>query len=64
MAEHVFYSWAAQRTFEPTVVASGEGAWFWDADGNRYLDCISNSSTSTSATSTPGWWPADRFYTG
>jgi len=24
----------------PLFMARGEGAWFWDADGNRYLDCI------------------------
>jgi len=41
MTDHVFYSWAAQRTFEPTVIAGGEGAWFWDEGGTRYLDFIS-----------------------
>jgi taurine--2-oxoglutarate transaminase len=35
---HVFYSWSAQKLIDPMPVAGGEGAWFWDADGNRYLD--------------------------
>jgi taurine---2-oxoglutarate transaminase len=35
---HVFHSWSAQRALEPTVVAGGEGSWFWDEDGKRYLD--------------------------
>jgi ornithine--oxo-acid transaminase len=25
----------------PVVIARGEGAWVWDADGNKYLDCLS-----------------------
>jgi glutamate-1-semialdehyde 2,1-aminomutase len=24
----------------PRFIARGEGAWIWDVDGNRYLDCI------------------------
>ncbi|NLH98691.1 MAG: glutamate-1-semialdehyde 2,1-aminomutase [Chthonomonadales bacterium] len=24
----------------PRFIVRGEGAWMWDADGNRYLDCI------------------------
>ena len=35
---HVFHSWSAQGALNPLVVAGGEGAWFWDEDGNRYLD--------------------------
>ena len=35
---HVFYSWSAQELIDPLPIAGGEGAWFWDADGNRYLD--------------------------
>src|SRR5579862_5898804 len=26
----------------PRFMARGEGAYFWDVDGNRYLDCISS----------------------
>ena len=35
---HVFYSWSAQKLIDPLPIAGGEGAWFWDKDGNRYLD--------------------------
>ncbi|GIJ46387.1 putative aminotransferase [Virgisporangium aliadipatigenens] len=35
---HVFHSWSAQRALAPAVVAGGEGAWFWDEAGRRYLD--------------------------
>ena len=35
---HVFHSWSAQGALDPLVVAGGEGAWFWDEDGHRYLD--------------------------
>ncbi|MEV6521875.1 aspartate aminotransferase family protein [Longispora sp. NPDC051575] len=35
---HVFHSWSAQRALNPTVLAGGEGSWFWDGDGKRYLD--------------------------
>jgi taurine--2-oxoglutarate transaminase len=38
---HVFYSWAAQDLISPLVVAGAEGSWFWDEDGNRYLDFAS-----------------------
>lgn len=35
---HVFHSWVAQGSVTPLVVAGGEGSWFWDEEGNRYLD--------------------------
>ncbi len=38
---HVFHSWSAQGQIDPLPVAGGEGAWFWDYDGNRYLDFAS-----------------------
>jgi len=25
----------------PVVITKGEGAWVWDVDGNKYLDCLS-----------------------
>ncbi len=36
--EFVFHSWSAQATLDPMVVAGGEGSWFWDESGKRYLD--------------------------
>jgi taurine--2-oxoglutarate transaminase len=38
---HVFHSWSAQAQINPVPIAGGEGAWFWDHDGNRYLDFAS-----------------------
>lgn len=38
---HVFHSWSAQAQISPVPIAGGEGAWFWDHDGNRYLDFAS-----------------------
>src|SRR6187431_2787092 len=35
---HVFHSWSAQGALKPLVVAGAEGSWFWDENGNRYLD--------------------------
>jgi taurine--2-oxoglutarate transaminase len=35
---HVFHSWSAQGLIDPLPVAGGEGSWFWDYDGKRYLD--------------------------
>src|SRR4051795_4156664 len=38
---HVFHSWSAQAALTPVVVAGAEGSWFWDEDGNSYLDFAS-----------------------
>lgn len=38
---HVFHSWSAQSLISPLPIAGGEGSWFWDYDGNRYLDFAS-----------------------
>lgn len=35
---HVFHTWSAQAEIDPMPVAGGQGARFWDYDGNRYLD--------------------------
>ncbi len=39
--DHVFHSWSAQALIHPVCIAGGEGAWFWDDEGNRYLDFAS-----------------------
>ncbi|MEU2393576.1 aspartate aminotransferase family protein [Streptomyces sp. NPDC007369] len=36
--KHVFHSWSAQELIDPLAVAGAEGSYFWDYDGNRYLD--------------------------
>ncbi|WP_037574082.1 aspartate aminotransferase family protein [Phaeacidiphilus oryzae] len=38
---HVFHSWSAQALIDPLPVAGAEGSYFWDFDGNRYLDFTS-----------------------
>ncbi|WP_405947594.1 aspartate aminotransferase family protein [Streptomyces prunicolor] len=35
---HVFHPWSAQDLVTPLAVAGADGAYFWDHDGNRYLD--------------------------
>lgn len=35
---YVFHSWSAQGQISPLPVAGGEGSYFWDFDGNKYLD--------------------------
>ncbi|MFJ9027489.1 aspartate aminotransferase family protein [Streptomyces sp. NPDC102274] len=35
---HVFHSWSAQGLIDPLAVAGADGSYFWDYDGNRYLD--------------------------
>ncbi|MER0246069.1 aspartate aminotransferase family protein [Streptomyces sp. HSW2009] len=35
---HVFHSWSAQALIDPAAIAGGQGSYFWDYDGNRYLD--------------------------
>jgi taurine---2-oxoglutarate transaminase len=35
---HVFHSWSAQQALKPLPIAAAEGSYFWDYDGNRYLD--------------------------
>ncbi|MET0236207.1 MAG: aspartate aminotransferase family protein [Kibdelosporangium sp.] len=35
---YVFHSWSAQDGQSHPAVAGGEGSWFWDYAGKRYLD--------------------------
>ena len=35
---HVFHSWSAQGAISPLPVAGGKGSYFWDFEGNKYLD--------------------------
>ncbi|MEM7214527.1 MAG: aminotransferase class III-fold pyridoxal phosphate-dependent enzyme [Pseudomonadota bacterium] len=36
-SDHYIQSWSKQGN-RPKVITGGEGSWFWDSDGNRYLD--------------------------
>src|SRR5918911_2279394 len=38
---HVLHSWSVQNQLQSLPVAGGEGRYFWDADGKRYLDFAS-----------------------
>src|SRR5919204_6037879 len=38
---HLIHSWSVQSALNPLPVAGGEGRYFWDYDGNRYLDFAS-----------------------
>lgn len=35
---YVFHSWSAQKALKPMCIAGAEGSYFWDFDGNRFLD--------------------------
>ncbi|MGD2148129.1 MAG: aminotransferase class III-fold pyridoxal phosphate-dependent enzyme, partial [Anaerolineae bacterium] len=35
---HLVHSWSVQADLDPMVVETGKGVYFWDADGNKYLD--------------------------
>lgn len=35
--DHYIQSWSVQGA-RPPIITGGEGSWFWDADGKRYLD--------------------------
>jgi len=39
--KHVLHSWSVQNQISPLPVAGAEGRYFWDYDGNRYLDFAS-----------------------
>jgi taurine--2-oxoglutarate transaminase len=36
--KYVFHSWSAQSQISPLPVATGQGSYFWDFDGKKYLD--------------------------
>jgi taurine--2-oxoglutarate transaminase len=38
---YVLYSWSVQDAINPIAVERAEGRYFWDYDGNRYLDFAS-----------------------
>src|SRR5690349_15123671 len=38
---YVLHSWSVQDAVNPIPVAGGEGRYFWDYDGRRYLDFAS-----------------------
>jgi taurine--2-oxoglutarate transaminase len=39
--QYILHSWSVQDAVNPIPVAGGEGRYFWDHEGNRYLDFAS-----------------------
>jgi taurine--2-oxoglutarate transaminase len=39
--EYVLHSWSVQSQLDPLPIAGGEGRYFWDYEGKRYLDFAS-----------------------
>src|SRR5213078_5128011 len=39
--QYVLHSWSVQDQIAPLPVAGGEGRYFWDHEGKRYLDFAS-----------------------
>jgi taurine--2-oxoglutarate transaminase len=39
--EYVIHSWSVQSAIQPLPISHAEGRYFWDLDGNRYLDFAS-----------------------
>src|ERR687887_1576306 len=39
--QYVLHSWSVQDALQPIPVAGGEGRYFWDYEGKRYLDFAS-----------------------
>ena len=36
--DYTLFSWSVQGASNPIHITRGEGVWFWDGDGNRWLD--------------------------
>jgi taurine--2-oxoglutarate transaminase len=36
--KHLVHSWSVQEKLDPMIVEKSEGLYFWDVEGNRYLD--------------------------
>jgi hypothetical protein len=36
--DYTLFSWSVQSAANPMQLVKGQGVWFWDGDGNRWLD--------------------------
>jgi taurine--2-oxoglutarate transaminase len=36
--EYTLFSWSVQSATSPIHMTKAEGVWFWDGDGNKWLD--------------------------
>jgi taurine--2-oxoglutarate transaminase len=43
----VMHSWCVQADWDAPTIVGGEGAWFWDENGRRYLDMSSLAECMT-----------------
>jgi taurine---2-oxoglutarate transaminase len=41
--QYVLHTWTAQDDWNAPTITGGQGAWFWDANGRRYLDLSSQA---------------------
>ncbi len=41
--KYVLHTWTRQADWKGPTVVGGQGAWFWDEDGRRYLDLSSQA---------------------
>lgn len=41
--QYVLHTWTAQDAWDAPVITGGQGAWFWDSTGKRYLDLSSQA---------------------
>ena len=41
--DYVLHTWTRQDDWNAPTITGGRGAWFWDADGKRYLDMSSQA---------------------
>lgn len=39
--DYTMFSWSVQSTSNPIHMAKAQGVWFWDGDGNKWLDLSS-----------------------
>ncbi len=53
----VMHSWCVQADWDAPTIVGGEGAWFWDEDGRRYLDMSSLAECMTATNILPSSGP-------
>jgi taurine--2-oxoglutarate transaminase len=41
--QYVLHTWTVQNAWNAPIVTGGQGAWFWDTTGKRYLDLSSQA---------------------
>jgi taurine--2-oxoglutarate transaminase len=39
--KYLFHTWSVQKGYQPFIIAGGEGCYFWDDQGKKYLDFAS-----------------------